>query len=67
MGQLVELTFEGAMVPLNLAIGLRMEGRGGNMLYTHQSQVLVELMGNVIKTRVNNLRLPKKACSINVL
>jgi len=47
MGQLIELTFEGAMVTLNLAIGLRMERRGGNMLYPHQSQVLVELMGNV--------------------
>ena len=46
MGQLIELTFESAMVSLNLAIGLRMEGRGGNVPYPHESQVFIELVGN---------------------
>ena len=35
------------MVPLDLAIGLRMEGRGSDVSYPHQSQVFVELPGNI--------------------
>ena len=43
----VDFPFEGAMVPLNFAIGLRVEGRGGNVPYPHESQVFIELVGNV--------------------
>ena len=47
MRHLVDFPFEGAMVPLDLAIGLGVEGRGGNMPYPHQPQVFIELVGNI--------------------
>ena len=47
VGQMVNLPFKRAVISFNLAVGLRMERRGGNVPYPHQSQVLVELLGNV--------------------
>ncbi len=35
------------MVPFNLAVGLRVEGRGGNVPYTQESQVFIELLGDI--------------------
>ena len=46
-GHSVDSPLKGAVVPLNLAIGLRMEGRGGNVPYPHQSQIFIELLRNV--------------------
>jgi hypothetical protein len=45
--QLVNFTFEAAMVSFNLAIGLRMIGRSYNMSYSYQPQVFAELPGKV--------------------
>ena len=43
----IDFSFKGTMVPLDLAIGLRMEGRGSDVSYPHHSQVFVELPGNI--------------------
>ena len=45
--QLINFTFEAAMVSLNLAIGLGMIGRSYNMSHTYQPQVLAKLPGKV--------------------
>ena len=46
---LVNFPFYGAMVSFNLAVGLRMKGRGSDVPYPHQMQVLVESLRNVAR------------------
>ncbi len=52
MKYLVDFPFQGAMVPLNLAVALRMEGPGSDVSYPRQSQVPIELLGNIACTIV---------------
>ena len=42
---LVNFSFKGAVVSLNLAVSLGMEGRGSNVSDSYQAQILVELLG----------------------
>ena len=39
---LVDVKFDGPVILLQLAVGLRMEGRGQDVAYAHQAQVLSE-------------------------
>ena len=39
---LVNVKFDGPVIPLQLAVGLRMEGRCQDVVYAHQPQVFSE-------------------------
>jgi hypothetical protein len=47
VGDLVDVKLDGSMITLQLAIGLRMEGRSQDVTYAHQAQVLSEGMRDI--------------------
>ena len=45
---LVDVKFNSRVIPLQLAVGLRMEGRGQDVAYAHQPQVFSKGMRDII-------------------
>jgi len=58
VGEEIDASLHGVVVPLNLAIGLRVKGRGQNVPYAYQPQVLTKLPREIPRAIVREQHYP---------